>query len=691
MHKSDQPSSHKPSRENGNIKHLVSLLPEIYQPIYQHPELSQNISRGCEDRLSHLSAVHNALREKLNRPIRVLDLGCAQGFFSLNLAAIGASVHGIDSLRKNIDLCQALADESAGIPASFETGRVEDIINTLLPDQFDLVLGLSLFHHLIHKHGLSTVRPLLTKLAQTVPIGIYEVALRTEPLYWGPSQPEDPAMMLQDYAFVHELAQLRTHLSEVKRPLYFASNSLWYLNNQLRHFESVKLESHQYAQGVHKDTRRYYFGEGHIVKIFLMNLADMQLPNVKEHQNEVSFLSNPPAGFGAPRLILHGNNPRELWLVRDQLEGRLLIDYFETATPYDHEKIIDDILQQLVTLERAGLYHNDVRSWNVLLSPEQRASLIDYGAISSERNDCVWPSDLLIAFLIFIREVVSHKTVHPDPIRKPWLNIGVLPIRYRNAFLKLLATPKSQWSFSYLQQCIDETNNPHSLDPAILAEGFYTLLCTMENATSIYEETLYHLRNSYKKEQAHGRWLQTVWDDAKVKGQETEARAQGLEVRAQVAEARAQGLEVRAQAAEVRVQAAEARAQALLSSSSWLITAPLRWCGTKIKLLCQHGFRSRAKALAKKMSKPLVRRVFFYISTKPLLHIKCVTVTKKIGLYGPLRTIYRRYTGRDKSQDANPTNNMAVSGQSVAYLTPRARRIYADLKVAIEHCQKESH
>jgi hypothetical protein len=29
----------------------VAALPEIYQPIYGHPELAQHVSRGCEDRL----------------------------------------------------------------------------------------------------------------------------------------------------------------------------------------------------------------------------------------------------------------------------------------------------------------------------------------------------------------------------------------------------------------------------------------------------------------------------------------------------------------------------------------------------------------------------------------------------------------------------------------------------------------
>jgi len=555
---------------NNFLPSLVEILPEVYQPIFGHPELSVVVSRGCKDRLMHIVQTYQALEAQLNRPLRVLDLGCAQGFFSLNLATLGASTLGIDHLDKNIAVCQALADESASIQAIFETGRVEEIVVSLLPDQFDLVLGLSLFHHLINEHGLSFVQHLLTKLAQVVPVGIFEVALRSEPLYWNPSLPEDPAQMLQNYAFVHELAQCQTHLSELKRPLYFASNHLWYLNNQLGYFENFQSESHQYAQGTHQNTRRYYFGEGRIVKIFLLNNTIRQSLNLKEHENEVSFLSDPPEGFSTPKLILHGKNQKELWLVHDQLEGRLLIDYFDTATPYDYENVIGDILQQLVMLEHAGLYHDDVRCWNVLLSSGKRANLIDYGAISRKRKDCVWPYDLLMAFIIFIREVVSRKTANPDPIRKPWLDIGVLPAIYRNAFLRLLATPKSQWSFSYLQHCIAQIDNLQNLDLVNLADGFFALLSTMENATSIYEEAIQET-----KVRAHR--LETRATETELQHQELQSQHQELQSQNQGLQSQIQTIQMQNQTLQQQNNELHAQIKAIFSSFSWRLSAPMRF------------------------------------------------------------------------------------------------------------------
>ena len=105
------------------IAHLVSNLPEVYQPVYGHPELSSQVSRPSQDRFEIIAQIHDSLQRLLDRPLNVLDLGCAQGYFSLNLAERGASVRGVDFLDKNVLLCQALAEENPLLNAVFEIGR----------------------------------------------------------------------------------------------------------------------------------------------------------------------------------------------------------------------------------------------------------------------------------------------------------------------------------------------------------------------------------------------------------------------------------------------------------------------------------------------------------------------------------------------------------------------------------------
>lgn len=203
---------------------LVEALPEVYQPIYGHPQWASAASRPCADRLVTLAAVHDALADVLGRQVRVLDLGCAQGFFSLSLAERGAQVVGVDFTAANVNVCSALQAESHHLDAAFVSGRIEDFLPLLGENDFDLVLGLSVFHHLVHEHGAQYVTQLLGQLAQHVGVGVFEMALAEEPLYWGSSQPADPRTLLTSYRFVEPLAEHRTHLSAIVRPLFLASS-----------------------------------------------------------------------------------------------------------------------------------------------------------------------------------------------------------------------------------------------------------------------------------------------------------------------------------------------------------------------------------------------------------------------------------------------------------------------------------
>ena len=74
---------------NPKLDALVKALPEFYQPIYGHNEWDDKPLRSCEDRLVVIKKIYDDLSAKLQRPLRVLDLGCCLGYFSLNIAKWG--------------------------------------------------------------------------------------------------------------------------------------------------------------------------------------------------------------------------------------------------------------------------------------------------------------------------------------------------------------------------------------------------------------------------------------------------------------------------------------------------------------------------------------------------------------------------------------------------------------------------
>ncbi len=440
--------------ESRNMAALVAALPEKYQPIFGHPELSDGCSRSCEDRLVLIRRCASQFQAILGRPLRVLDLGCAQGFFSLSLAADGHHVHGVDFLDLNVDVCQTLAKEHPAFDVAFEHATVEDVIDRLEPGDYDLVLGLSVFHHLVHARGLVSVSELCRRLSEVACVGIYELALREEPLYWAPSLPNDPAELLSSYAFIRLLSRQETHLSSISRPLFFASSRYWYVGDSAGEFTSWSAESHVHGRGTHQHSRRYYFGEGVFVKKMTLGIGGRAEINLQEFENEVSFLREPPARYPAPRLIAELNDSSDLFLVREMKGGRLISELIDDGVPYDADSVVSELLEQLVILEKAGLYHNDVRCWNVVMSPEGRAILIDYGAISANAEDCSWLGDPLLSFLITTKEILGREIVPASPGREPALDFMSLPPRYRNAFIRLFDQDQVQWNFVELQRCL---------------------------------------------------------------------------------------------------------------------------------------------------------------------------------------------------------------------------------------------
>jgi len=438
------------------ISNRSLVLPELYQPIFGHPELSVQASRPCAERFREIAGVYCALRQWHGRPLRILDLGCAQGFFSFNLANLNASVLGIDICPENIELCTTLAAQYPKLQLTFECASIEKFLEGSL-QQFDLVLGLSVFHHICHEKGFEYTRGLLSVVAQKTEVFLFESALRSEPLYWSPSLPEEPRDFLEAFSFTHRLSEHTTHLSEIPRPLYFCSNSLWYLAGELGYFESWTDHQHELVGDTYAGTRRYFFSDFTIVKYFIRkgHLVDV---NKEELEQEARILKSPPTGLApVPMLLAFGITERECWLVRESLPGERLSKLIVSGLAYNPGKIVGTILQQLACLESQGLYHNDVRTWNVFVSDIEGAFLIDFGAITTKKRDCVWPFNLYLSFLIFVVEVFGRQLTYVAPTRPPMFSPEHFPDLLQPWARAIWRTDNREWSFALFLQLLGES------------------------------------------------------------------------------------------------------------------------------------------------------------------------------------------------------------------------------------------
>jgi O-antigen chain-terminating methyltransferase len=484
-------------QSGSSLVEAVDRLPEIYQQIFGHPELSGQASRSSDDRLAHIIDAYTALSGRVGRDLRVLDLGCAQGFFCHHLAARGAIVHGVDFIAENIAVCRLLAQEHPAHRVTFDVAPIEQALAALQTDAYDLVLGLSIFHHMICSAGVSAVREMIGALGRKVAVAIFEMALREEPVHWAKAQPNSPRELLEGFDFVHELARIGTHLSTVPRPLYFASNRYWFLSGRIEPFDLSRAVSHGAEQGIYQGTRRYYINSGQIAKLYRLDIAALRESNIDAIQDEASFLSNVPAAITAPALISHGRNEREIWLVRECIAGELLYDLIAKKSPLDASAVVRDVLSYLVLLEDAGLYHGDVRVWNVIVD-RGHSRLIDFGAISTSAQDCAWPHDIFLSFLIFAQEVLRGEVARVTPTRSAWFDVDALPEPYRGAFWSLLRSPPHRWSFRQLQESIAKPGAATEFKDSV---GIAKLLKAAEASSRAYAHEL----TVHEAERAAGR------------------------------------------------------------------------------------------------------------------------------------------------------------------------------------------
>ena len=158
-----------------------------------------------------------------------------------------------------------------------------------------------------------------------------------------------------------------------------------------------------------------------------------------------------------------------------------------------------------------------------------------------------------------------------------------------------------------------------------------------------------------------------------VKVSEVEARAGEAEARAGEAEARASEAEGRASEAAARAGEAVANIEALLNSRSWRITAPVRTLGQGFKDV-QHPVRGRIKIV--------LQHAFLFVQRRPRLKRLLIKVI------GRLPRLKNRLISIGRQRVVFETSNDRQVPAELEHLTPHARRIYQDLKVAIEKNRK---
>ncbi|PID32328.1 hypothetical protein CR970_00990 [Candidatus Saccharibacteria bacterium] len=374
-----------------------------YQPLYG----ISGIDGGQRSSVDRCQALLRTLGGDV-KGLRVLDVGCYFGFLTFYLAERGACAEGWDNNALNIEIATRTQDIN-GINASFSLREFSpEAIKAIPRGKYDVVLIYSVLHWLIALYGLEYVQKCMKLLMDRVPVVILELAQKGEDasLYWDKAVPENDLDILKlvDGYSVEKVGEFPTHLSAKYRPVYVVSRDHVSVNQRKLRIKSRQSVSYRGAERWRPIASEYVVTDGGFVKI--SKFGDDIDEGRRYALNEINFyLQNESSHTGepiknVPKLVDYEVAQDQATLVVENVSGALLCDCAASLSVKQKESVALGVLDALAAFENKGLHHNDVRSWNVIVTPQKRPVLIDMELCSSveyedNRVAYIWLLDAL--------------------------------------------------------------------------------------------------------------------------------------------------------------------------------------------------------------------------------------------------------------------------------------------------------
>lgn len=382
----------------------VQALPEFYQPIFGHEVTGAKPARICTDRLADIKKVYDALSNDLQRPLRVLDLGCNLGFFSLHAAKWGGVVTGIDYDPRNIRVCQILASEHPDYKIRFGVAKVEEFLPTIQAGEYDLVFCFNVLHWVTPKFGFPFVQNLLKDLAEKIPTGLFELPMKSE--FPNNNLPDNYRDFFQGYPFIRAVAyNIWGDIRQVQRAFLFVSKSYVYLDT----LGLLKIDKFEYSTIVPKLITYYHCGDKFVKCCYIVD----QFINDKILR-EIEFLRKLGGQNGLPQLFEAIGEKDEAgvryFIAREKLPGTSLLKKIEQGEDFDRRSVIKQILQWTIFWEKNGYYQGDLHLGNYLLNDDGKLLPIDYEFMFEIPRSIHWPYNYKMAFFDLLNSVFETTT-----------------------------------------------------------------------------------------------------------------------------------------------------------------------------------------------------------------------------------------------------------------------------------------
>ena len=394
------------------LKGLLKVV-EPYQPLFGLTIPNYQPKRITKDRVE---TIEKHLNNNVNG-IRILDLGSSLGYIPLYLASKGAIATGWENNENNLHVSNILKEINSS-SAIFSSNSLD--LNTyklINSDNFDVVIILSLLHHIIHFQGIDACKTILNYILEIVPQVYIEFATKDElvDLYWKNSLPDNILSLIENKENynIELLEEYSTHLSTTKRPLYSISKKNLKINNKFYSVKDFKFKA--YNESPINIPRIYYTCEKHFIKYCSLDFNNNSSHLRERLIKEVYFSNCLNKYTNVSHLVDYEISPKSAFLVYEKLDGDILSNYISILPFSTKIKVIKQIISIVKELKSLGIYHNDIRLWNFIYNPEtEKVNIIDLELASNQEIE-----SNLVSLEHLINDLFSNNVIiHNYPLVK---------------------------------------------------------------------------------------------------------------------------------------------------------------------------------------------------------------------------------------------------------------------------------
>src|SRR4051794_6334164 len=122
-----------------SLDEAIARLPEQYQPIYGRAELA-SAREAALPRTDMILSCIDRIAEVVGRPLRILDLGSAQGYYCFLAAERGHHSTGVENLPVNVEVARRIALQHPDLHVDFVEANLVDVTTAVEYGDFDVVL-----------------------------------------------------------------------------------------------------------------------------------------------------------------------------------------------------------------------------------------------------------------------------------------------------------------------------------------------------------------------------------------------------------------------------------------------------------------------------------------------------------------------------------------------------------------------